>query len=54
MTKNTWCIISVIFTLTAFSGSLYNFFLYWSADNYSETAELLAERLEHIFQPAVP
>ena len=42
------------YTLTAFSGSLYNFFLSWSATNSSETAELLAERLEHIFQPAVP
>lgn len=44
-----WKDYADIYTLTAFSGALFNLFHLWSTNHYEENIEILAEKMEQIF-----
>lgn len=44
-----WSYMADRYTLTAFSGALFNMFRFWSEGNYEDRAQVLAARLEKLF-----
>ena len=48
---NKWLDVSDKYTLTAFSGALYNSFIFWANSNYTEDKQLLINNLVELFEP---